>query len=391
MRIIFYTGKGGVGKTSIAAATGVKLAEEGHRTLVLSTDAAHSLSDSFGLPLGYDPVPIANNLWGMEIDTLKETEKNWGAVQKWFQGVMEWAKLNDTTTEEMIIFPGMEELFSLLKMKQYIKNGEFDIIIVDCAPTGETLRLLSYPNVIKWWLEKIFPHEKRLVKLMKPVAKVVTGGLDLPDNQTLDSIEKLGVELEEMHRLVFQKETTSIRIVMNPEKMVISEARRSFTYLNFFGFNTDAIIINKIFPEEAGTGYFKDWYTKHHEYLLEIEELFSPLPIIKVPLLKEEVGGLSSLKQVADIAFSTTDASSILYEGKIEEIVQEEGRYILKLTLPFVSKSEVGLTQRGDELTISVGAYKRKVILPRLLMGRPVEGARFVEGKLHILFGDREM
>ncbi|MDR6226252.1 ArsA family ATPase [Desmospora profundinema] len=391
MRVILYTGKGGVGKTSIAAATGLRLAEEGKRTLVLSTDAAHSLSDSFDRPLTNDPVPISNRLWGMEVDPIKETERNWGAVQKWFQGVMDWAELDDTTSEEMIVFPGMEELFSLLKIKHYIKSGKFDTIVVDCAPTGETLRLLSYPNILKWWLEKIFPYEKRLVKVIKPVAKAVTGGLELPDSHTMDSIERLGRELEEMHRMIFQSRMTSVRIVMNPEKMVIAEARRSFTYLNFFGFHTDAVVVNKIFPEEAGIGYFKDWHIKHAQYLQEIKASFSPLPILKVPLMQDEVTGLQSLNRVADQAFAHVDVGSVLYEGTAEEVKREQERYVLKLALPFVTKDKVNVMQRGDELTITVGTYKRKVILPRVLMGRPVTGARFADEKLNIYFGDREM
>ncbi|SMO56651.1 ArsA family ATPase [Melghirimyces algeriensis] len=389
MRVILYTGKGGVGKTSIAAATGLRLAEEGKCTLVLSTDTAHSLSDSFNHPLKNDPVPISDHLWGVEVNPLKETEKNWGAVQKWFQGVMEWADLDDITSEEMIVFPGMEELFSLLKIKQYMKSSTFDTIIVDCAPTGETLRLLSYPNLLKWWLEKIFPYEKQLVKVMRPVAKTVTGGLELPNPQTMDSIEQLGRELEEMHRLIFQSDMTSVRIVINPEKMVISEARRSFTYLNFFGFRTDAIVVNKIFPEEAGMGYFQGWHTKQNEYLQEIKASFSPIPILNVPFMQNEVTGLPSLNRVADEAFAHVDAGSVLYKGMIEEIKWEQGKYVLKLILPFITKDEVNVLQRGDELTILAGNHKRKVTLPRVLMGRPVTGARFVHQKLNIYFGDR--
>ena len=189
MRIIIYTGKGGVGKTSIAAATAVRLADQGFRTLVMSTDAAHSLSDSLDIQLGNEPVMVNERLWGLEVDSLQETEKHWGAIQKWLSGMLGWAKLNDITTEEMLVFPGMEELFSLLQLKHHATSGEYDVIIVDCAPTGETLRLLSYPDLLRWWMDKIFPTERRLLKLVRPVAKVVTGGLELPDDNVMNSIE----------------------------------------------------------------------------------------------------------------------------------------------------------------------------------------------------------
>lgn len=255
MRIIIYTGKGGVGKTSVAAATAVKLAKQGQRTLVLSTDAAHSLADSLGTAIGPDPVPISENLWGQEVNSLRETERNWGAVQGWLTGLLDKAQLSDITTEEMLVFPGMEELFSLLQIKEHAMSGQFDVMVVDCAPTGETLRLLSYPNVLNWWLEKIFPTERKLIKLVRPVAKIVNK-VELPSDDVLDSVEQLARGLEEMQRIVLDPEITSVRIVVNPEKMVLAEAKRSFTYLNLFGFNTDAIIVNRVLPDEAGEGFF---------------------------------------------------------------------------------------------------------------------------------------
>jgi len=237
MRIIIFTGKGGVGKTSVAAATGTRLAAQGLRTLVMSTDAAHNLADAFQVPLGSDPTSISENLWAEEVDNLLETERNWSVVQAWFGRIIDWSELKDINKEEMMNFPGMEELFSLLKILEHVESGKFDVLIVDCAPTGETLRLLSYPNVLTWWLEKIFPHQRRLLKLARPVAKIVTGGLELPDNQVMDNIEKLFRRVIEVQNILLDHSTTSVRIVLNPEKMVISEARRSFTYLNLYGFN----------------------------------------------------------------------------------------------------------------------------------------------------------
>jgi arsenite-transporting ATPase len=389
MRIIIYTGKGGVGKTSVAAATGVRLASQGYRTLVMSTDAAHSLSDSFNVHLGSEPIQISERLWGQEVDSLKETEKHWGPVQKWLTDMMSWAKLNDITTEETLVFPGMEELFSLMQIKRHSLSGSYDVIIVDCAPTGETLRLLSYPNLLKWWMEKIFPYERRLIKLVRPVAKLVTGGLELPNDAALNSVETFVNELEELQKMIMDEAVTSVRLVINPEKMVIAEARRAFTYLNLFGFNTDAIVVNRVLPLEAGTGYWSTWREIHEKYEEEIRTCFSPLPIFRIPMMEVEVHGLPMLERIGEAAFAACDSSEILYLGRIQEIRKDGTTYFLDLVLPFVEKEQLQLSEKGDELTIQAGPYKRKVLLPRSLQGRSIVGARFTEEKLSIRFGER--
>ncbi|RCW43011.1 ArsA family ATPase [Paenibacillus prosopidis] len=390
MRIIIYTGKGGVGKTSIAAATAVKLAKQGKRTLILSTDAAHSLGDSLAVPIGPDPVWISENLWGQEVNAIRETERNWGNVQGWLTKLLDKAQLKDITTEEMLVFPGMEELFSLLQIKEHAQSGLYDVLVVDCAPTGETLRLLSYPNVLNWWLEKIFPHERKLIKLVRPVAKLVSD-IELPSDNVLDSIERFARALEEMHRIVLDPEITSVRIVLNPEKMVLAEAKRSFTYLNLFGFNTDAVIVNRVLPDEAGDGFFAHWRDIQKKYEEEIVLNFRPLPILKAPMMKKEVIGLPILEELADIVYGDQAPSAMFYRGITETIREEDGEMLLELMIPFVDKADLDLTQTGDELTVDAGAYKRKVILPRPLMGRQVVGARYAEDRLIIRFGKREM
>jgi arsenite-transporting ATPase len=384
MRVIIYTGKGGVGKTSVSAATAVKLAEQGYRTLILSTDAAHSLSDSFQVALGSEPVRISERLWGVEVDSLRETEKHWGAVRNWLSGLMSWANLDDITTEEMLVFPGMEELFSLMEIRRHATSGDYDAIIVDCAPTGETLRLLSYPNLLRWWLEKVFPYERRLLKVVRPVAKVVAGGLELPGDNVLDSLASLVRQLEKLQKIIIDPAMTSVRVVVNPEKMVIAEARRAFTYLNLYGFNTDAIIVNRVLPAEAGTGYWSTWRDIHLKYEEEIRNSFSPLPILRIPMMESEVYGLPMLKRIGEAAFANTDAAAVLYRGKVQEIRKEEDGYVLELVLPFVQKDQLQLSQKGDELTVQAGPYKRKVLLPRTLLGREITGARFTEQKLTI-------
>lgn len=240
MRVIVYTGKGGVGKTSIAAATAVRLAADGLRTLVISTDAAHSLADALDRPLGPDPVPVADRLWAAEIDSLREVERNWGAIQRWFEGVLQWAKVSEVNTEELLIFPGLEELFALLKIREFVQSGQYDALVVDCAPTGETLRLLSYPSTMRWWIEKLFPLQRRALKVARPIAKVAMGGLELPSDDVVSSIDRFWSHLAELQELLLNPAITSVRIVLNPEKMVLAESRRSFTYLNLFGLQTAA-------------------------------------------------------------------------------------------------------------------------------------------------------
>lgn len=264
------------------------------------------------------------------------------------------------------------------------------MLVVDCAPTGETLRLLSYPNVLNWWLEKIFPTERKLIKLVRPVAKLVNT-IELPSDDVLDSVEQLARGLEEMQRIVLNPEITSVRIVLNPEKMVLAEAKRSFTYLNLFGFNTDAVIVNRVLPDEAGEGFFAHWRDLQRKYEEEIVANFQPLPIWKAPMMQKEVIGLSILEELADIVYGTQDPSEMFYLGRTEMILEEDGEMRLEFMIPFVEKETLDLTQTGDELTVNAGAYKRKVILPRVLMGRQVTGARFAEDRLVIRFGNRNL
>jgi arsenite-transporting ATPase len=389
MRIMVYTGKGGVGKTSVAAATGVRLAADGLRTIVISTDAAHSLADVLDRPVGPEPVEVADRLWAVEIDPLREEERNWGAIQRWFEGVLRWAKVTEVNTEELLIFPGLEELFALLRIREFAQSGQYDAIVVDCAPTGETLRLLSYPSTLRWWMEKIFPLQRRALKVARPIANVAMGGLELPNDDVVSSIERLWLQLAELQALLLNPAITTVRVVLNPEKMVLAESRRSFTYLNLFGFRTDAVIVNRVLPPEADEGYLAGWRQIQAKYDEEIRAAFSPLPILRVPLMETEVVGLRMLERVAVAAFADLDPAAILYEGITEEVRKENEGYVLSLAMGFASKEEIHLSQKGDELTVQVGWHKRKVVLPRTLLGRPVAGARFAEQRLLIRFGEK--
>jgi arsenite-transporting ATPase len=356
---------------------------------VLSTDAAHSLADSLDRPLGPDPVAVADNLWGQEVDSLREAERSWGAVQRWLAGVLRWANVADVNSEELIVFPGLEELFSLLQILGHAREGRFDVLVVDCAPTGETLRLLSYPNAIRWWLNRIFPMQRRMARLARPVVRVVTGGFEPPSEDALNAIEQLFRQVEQMQDLLRDPAVTSVRLVLNPEKMVLAESRRTFTYLNLFGFNTDAVVVNRVLPEGAGSGYFAGWRSIQARYEEEIRTAFSPLPILQVPLLETEVVGLPLLDRVAAAAFGERDPAEVFFAGRAEEVRREAGGHVLDLAVPFVARGDVQLSQRGDELTVHVGSYKHKTMLPRSLAGCPVLGARLAEQRLVIRFGER--
>lgn len=386
MRVILYTGKGGVGKTSLAAATAVASASSGKRTIVVSTDAAHSLGDSFDLELNDEPVKIRKNLWAQEISALYSAEKSWGKVQKYLSALLISQNIKDITAEELVVFPGLEELFSMLEILNHCKGKKYDVVIVDCAPTGETIRLLSFPEVLKWWLEKIFPVEKLLIKIARPIAKPLFG-VPLPGDDTLDSIAELFQQLREMHEVLTDQEVTSIRIVVNPEKMVIREAERSFMYLNLYGFNTDAVIVNRLLPSVNLGQFFEKWGEAHHTYLQYIKDQFSPVPVFTVPLFMDEVVGFEALGEMGSECFGDKPPETFFFRGRSQKIGQVDGGYELELTLPFVEKGDVSLSQKGDELTVRIGDYKRNIFLPRKLLGRDAVGAKLDAGVLKIKFG----
>lgn len=389
MRIILYTGKGGVGKTSLAAATAIATAKSGKRTIVVSTDAAHSLGDSFNQELDNEPVEILENLWAQEISTLSNAEKSWGKVQDYLSALLISQNFKDITVDDLIVFPGLEELFSLLEILNHYREGKYDVMIVDCAPTGETLRLLSFPEVLKWWLEKIFPVEKLLVKIARPISKPLFG-VPLPGDDTMDSIAELFQQLRDMHEILVDQAITSVRIVVNPEKMVIREAERSFMYLNLYGFNTDAVIVNRLLPAVGLGQYFEKWGEVHHTHLRYIKDQFSPVPVFIVPLFMDEVVGFEALKKMGVECFGTNPPEKFFFHGQAQKISQSGDGYMLELLLPYVQKEDILLSQKGDDLTVKVGDYKRHIILPRILLGRDAIGAKLEEGLLKIRFGGNE-
>ena len=385
MRVILYTGKGGVGKTTVAAATALRSAELGYKTIVLSTDTAHSLSDSFDIPIGHEPRLIAPNLWGQETGLSQTLEAHWKTIQRYLSLLLAWRGMDEIVAEEVAIFPGMEELANLLYIVHYQEEGKYDVLIVDCAPTGETLRLLSFPEMLRWWMAKMFPIQRKIIRAVRPMVRVLTS-MPLPGADVGDSIVGLYSELDKMYVLLTDAEKATVRLVVNPEKMVIKEAQRTFTYFNLYGYFTDLIICNRLIPEEVKDRYFQAWKDSQKKYHQIIEESFAPLPILDAPLFEQEVVGIPRLRAMAEALYGGEDPTTVFIRGQIQNIRKEDKHYVLTLTLPFSSNEKISLMQSGDELTIQVGGFRRNVILPRALIGLAVSEAKLEEGKLKIMF-----
>jgi arsenite/tail-anchored protein-transporting ATPase len=384
-RTILYTGKGGVGKTSVAAASARAIARSGRRTIVLSTDPAHSLSDSLEVDLGGDPTPVASNLWGQEVQAELEMERNWQAVQEWLGSLLAERGVDRIVAEEMTVPPGLDELFSLLQIKRHRESEEFDVIVVDCAPTGETLRLLSFPDVARWWLEKVFPWEKRLVAAARPIARTLLD-VRLPTNEVYADVERLVRNLIAMNEILRDHRHCSIRLVMNPEKMVVKEAQRTFTYLNLYGYLTDAVVVNRVFPEDVADGYFSSWRAVQQEQIELVDQAFSPVPVLKAPFFEQEVVGAEMLDRLADAVFGSRPAHEMLYEDLSQELEMGERTATLKLKIPFTDKPEIELKKVGLELVVRVANQKRNIMLPQGLASYRPRGAKFDAGSLTVTF-----
>jgi len=385
-RTILYTGKGGVGKTSVAAASARRSAAAGLRTVVLSTDPAHSLSDAMELDLGADPTPAGPNLWGQEVQAQREMEANWKSVQDWLGQILSERGVMDIAAEELTVPPGMDELFSLLQIKRHHESGKYDVIIVDCAPTGETLRLLSFPEIAKWWLEKVFPVERRMVAAARPIAKAFLD-MELPGEQVLAEVNSLVRNLIAMNDILRNSKRASIRLVMNADRMVINEARRTFTYLNLYGYLTDAVIVNRLFPDEVAEGYFGPWRERQAERLVDISEGFAPVPVLQARYFADEVVGPDMLDRLGEELFTEHDIAALLLDEQPHEFAEGmNGETTLRIPVPFAERSEVSLKQVGSELIVVAGREKRTLILPPALARRRTCGAKLSDGALEVIF-----
>ena len=383
-RILLYTGKGGVGKTSVAAATALICAERGYRTMVLSTDIAHSLGDAFGQQLGAEPVEVAPNLWGQESDVFFNVARYWGRIQEYAASVLRWRGLDEVLAEEMTVLPGMDEVGSLLWIAEHHDSGAYDVIVVDAAPTGETLRLLSLPEAVKWWMEKVEPIGRRISHLTGPMIHRLIG-IPMPGDEVFDAGEELFRKLEHMRGLLADSAKTSVRVVLTLEQVVIKEAQRSFTYFHLYDYPTDLVVVNRVLPDEVGD-YFRGWYEKQREYAPLVERTFAPIPVMDAPFFDREVVGIEMLRELGLALYGDRDPLDFFYRGRPYSVTRDNGAFILSLELPFTSKEQISLSRHADELLIDLGTWRRTLVLPRALIDAPAEGAKFEDDVLKIRF-----
>jgi arsenite-transporting ATPase len=369
----------------VAASTARRCARGGLRTLVLSTDPAHSLSEALEHPLGADPTEIDDGLWGQEVQAQQEMERNWSAVRAWLGDMLIEQGANRIVAEELTVPPGLDELFSLLQLKRHHESDEWDAIIVDCAPTGETLRLLSFPDVARWWLEKVFPHERQLMAAARPIARTLLD-VSLPGEAVLADVHRLVENLIAMNEILRDRERASVRLVMNPDKMVIGEAMRTFTYLNLYGYLTDAVVVNRVFPDEVEGTYFHTWRERQQEHLELVQSAFAPVPVLLAPYFDQEVAGAEMLDRLGDELFADVDAAAVLHDTLSHELDLDDDGASLRMALPFAERGDITLKKIGLELVVGVGGQRRTIMLPPALHGYRTAGASFTDGALEVSF-----
>jgi arsenite-transporting ATPase len=385
-RTILYTGKGGVGKTSVAAATARRCADAGLRTVVLSTDPAHSLADVLEVGVESEPTAVGRNLWAQQISAQEELERHWSAVQEWLGQVLVERGVERIAAEELTVPPGGDELFSLLRLKRHVEEGEWDVIVVDCAPTGETLRLLSFPEAARWWLAKLMGRETQLLAAARPLARAFLD-LRLPDDDVMGEVHGLVANLVAMHDILRDRESVSVRLVMTPDRMVVAEAMRTFTYLSLYGYLTDAVIVNRVFPAELAGTYFGAWREVQQRELERVRDGFYPVPVLRAPYFEAEVVGDAMLDRLAAAIFEGLEPAAMLHSGLAQEFGLDDGRGEVRLAVPFAGKQDVSLRKVGDELVVRVDERKRTVVLPQALAALKPEGASLDDGVLVVRFG----
>lgn len=387
MRIVLVTGKGGVGKTTVAAATALAAADAGYRTMVTSTDPAHSLADALSVPLGTDPTDVAPGLDGQQIDTQRQLDKYWGSIRRQLMDVLDWGGAGGIESEEFLIFPGMDELFALLEVNQHARSGSYDVVVVDCAPTAETLRLLSLPEVLSWYFERVMPTERKLMRAARPILSRITD-LPLPRDEVFGAAQSVFDSIEGVKQLMGAPEITSARLVVNPEKMVIDEARRTYSYLGLFGYGVDGVVVNRVLPDFVTDPYFERWRAIQKGHLDVIDEAFADLPRLRLRLFDDEMVGIDRLRLMADELYGDTDPIAAFHATSPFRIVDGEGGVAMELEVPFVEKADLDVFRKGNELYVQLGPYRRSFLLPDALHRREVTRARLDGGRLSVSFSD---
>lgn len=386
MRILLVTGKGGVGKTTVAATTALAAADLGYRTLVSSTDPAHSLADAIDIDLGDRPTRVVDNLDGQQIDTQERLERHWGSIRDQLMNVFDWGGVGGVEAEEFLVFPGMDELFALLDLNEHARSGAYDVLVVDCAPTAETLRLLSLPEVLSWYFERVMPTERRIMRAARPLLSRMTD-LPVPDDSVFEAAQTVFEGIEQVKELLADPRVTSARLVVNPEKMVIDEARRTYTYLGLFGYGVDGVIVNRVLPEVVNDPYFDKWRKIQAGHLATVDSAFAEVTRLRLRLFDDEMVGVSRLRDMATELYGDIDPIAD-FEAVSPFHLREEGdEVVVEMDVPFASKDELDVIRRGTELAITIGPYRRSLVLPDSLQRRPVTSASLVAGRLRICFG----
>jgi arsenite-transporting ATPase len=391
VRIIFFAGKGGTGKTSIAAATGIRAAEMGKKTVIMSLDVAHSLSDIFDLEKNLldqnkgRPVQINANLYIQEIDIQEEIKRYWRDIHRYLSSLFNTTGLDEVLAEELAILPGMEEVSLLLYINQYVQEKKYDVILLDCAPTGESLRFISIPATLEWYMKKIFKLERTIAKYVGPVAKKFTD-VPLPDDDYFKALENLFERLRGVDQILTNPKITTVRLITNPEKVVLKETQRAFMYFCLYKMHIDAIIMNRILPEQLSESYFKNWMNSQRRHYKTAENIFSPVPILPVNLSRGEILGYPKLKQLAQQLYGRKNPLQRFYNDEPYQLVKENDNYHLKLKLPFLVKKDVELNKYVDELIVRIGGFKRKILLPRQVASKEQVDAKLDGQVLDICF-----
>lgn len=389
MRIVFFAGKGGVGKTSIAAASGVACAQKGLKTIIMSLDAAHSLVDSFDLDKTLmdknkgQPVRVAKNLSIQEVDVQEEIKKNWGDVHKYISSLLNISGIDEVLAEELAILPGMEEVSSLLHINRYVAEKRYDVILLDCAPTGESIRFISIPTSLEWYMKKLFDVERRIVKIARPITKRLYS-VPLPEDEYFATIQRLFDRLEGIDTILSDPNITTVRLITNPEKIILKETQRAYMYFSLYKMCVDAVIINRILPEAVEDGYFAQWKKTQGRYIEKTEQLFSPIPILKVPMLSDQVVGIAKLSKLAKEIYGSLNPEQILYADTPYTFRKVGEDYFLDIKIPFLTKKEVELSKCNEELIVRIGGFKRHVLLPRNIAARQPSGAKVERDKVVI-------